>query len=132
MSAWAIIVTIFGLLLAGGAFAATDGFLRALLHICGNALPEAMDAHHRFGFGLMGAVSMGWGLTFYAAFKALHKLDAANAAPIWRFMSFAAFTWYIVDSAISIATDFWMNAVSNTLLMIGFFVPILKSRVMRG
>jgi hypothetical protein len=132
LSAWSAAVVIFGVVLAGGAFEATDGLLRALLTLFGNPLPEDMDAHHRFGFGLMGAVSLGWGLTFYGAFKALHALDAKTAAPIWRFMNIGIFAWYLIDSYISVATGFWMNAVSNTLLVILYYIPVLKSGVLRG
>jgi hypothetical protein len=132
LSIWAAGVMIFGLVLAGGAFEATDGLLRALLTLFGNPLPEVMDAHHRFGFGLMGAVSLGWGLTFFGAFKALHALDAKTAAPIWRFMNIGIFAWFVIDSYISVATGFWMNAVSNILLMITYYIPVLKSGVMRG
>jgi hypothetical protein len=131
LSAWAIGVVLFGALLAGGAFDATDGLLRMLLTLFGNPLPETMDAHHRFGFGLMGAVSIGWGLTFGVMFKALALLDGARAAHFWRQLLLAALVWYAVDSYISIATGFWMNAVSNTLLMILLFVPLLKSGAMR-
>jgi hypothetical protein len=132
LSAWSAAVVIFGVVLAGGAFEATDGLLRALLTLFSNPLPDVMDAHHRFGFGLMGAVSLGWGLTFYGAFKALHALDAKTAAPIWRFMNIGIFAWYLIDSYISVATGFWMNAVSNTLLVIAYYIPVLKSGVLRG
>jgi hypothetical protein len=131
-SAWAIGVVLFGALLAGGAFDATDGLLRMLLTLFGNPLPEIMDAHHRFGFGLMGAVSIGWGLTFWLLFKAINLLDAPTAAPLWRKLTLFVLIWYVVDSYISIATGFWMNAVSNTLLIALYLVPLLKSGAMRG
>jgi hypothetical protein len=132
MSAWAIFVALFGLILAGGAFAATDGITRILFTIFGNPMPAEPDPLHRFAIGLMGAVTLGWGLTFFAAFKALHSLDGATAAPIWRFITFTAVVWYLVDSAISCATAYSMNAVSNTIVMIGFLVPILKTGVLRA
>jgi hypothetical protein len=115
--AWSIGVTIFGLVLAGGAFAATDGLTTALFSLFGNPLPADMDAHHRFAIGLMGAVTMGWGLTYYGAFRALFLLPADKAAPIWRFLLLASLIWYGVDSWISVATGIWMNAVSNTLVI---------------
>jgi hypothetical protein len=131
-SAWAIGVMIFGLVVAGGAFAATDGLLRALLSLFGNPLPAAPDAHHRFTYGLMGAATMGWGLTFWTSFKALALLDTSTAAPLWRALTLAVLIWYGIDSYISIATGFWMNAVSNTILLVLYFIPLLKSGAMRG
>jgi hypothetical protein len=132
MSAWAIFVTLFGLALAGGAFEASDGITRALFTLFGNPMPESPDQLHRFAIGLMGAVTMGWGLTYFVVFKALHHLERATAAPLWRMVTFAAVIWYLVDSAISCATGYSMNAASNTLLLIGYFIPVIKSGVMRG
>jgi hypothetical protein len=131
MSAWAIFVVIFGLAIVGGAFEATDGACRLILIIFGNPMPETPDQLHRFALGLMGAVTMGWGMTFYGAFRALHKLEQTVAAPIWRLLIFAMITWYLIDSAISCATGYSMNAVSNTLVTTGFLIPILKSGVWR-
>jgi hypothetical protein len=131
LGAWAFLVTIFGLVLAAGAFAATDGLTAALFALFGKPLPADIDSHHRFAIGLMGAVTMGWGLTFWAAFKALFALDTATAAPIWRFIVFASLAWYVIDSAISVATGFWMNAVSNTLLTVMLMIPILKSGALK-
>lgn len=132
LSAWAIGVTVFGLILTGGAFAATDGLTSALFTLFGNPLPANIDAHHRFAIGLMGAVTMGWGLTYYGAFKALFALDPATAAPIWRYLLAISMLWYVVDSGISIATGFWMNAVSNTIVITLFLIPLLKSGAMKG
>ena len=127
LSAWAILVTLFGLVLAAGAFAATDAPTAALFSLFGNPLPADMDSHHRFAIGLMGAVTMGWGLTYFGAFKALYALDRATAAPIWRYLLFASLVWYVIDSTISIATGFWVNAVSNTVLIVLFLLPLAKS-----
>lgn len=132
LSAWAALVTIFGLVLAGGAFAATDGLTAALFTLFGNPLPADIDAHHRLAIGLMGAVTMGWGLTFHGAFRALFQLEPAKAAPIWRWLLLSSLAWYGIDSTISIATGFWMNALSNTLLLILLLIPMVKSGVLRG
>ncbi len=80
----------------------------------------------------MGAVTIGWGLTFRVAFKALNLPDPAQAAPLWRKLTLFALIWYVVDSYISIATGFWLNAVSNTILMALYLIPLFKSGAMRG
>jgi hypothetical protein len=126
LMAWAAGVTIFGLVLAGGAFAATDGATAALFALFGMPLPDDIDAHHRFAIGLMGAVTMGWGVTYFATFKALFALPTAQAAPIWRWVLLGSLVWYVVDSWISVATGFWMNAVSNTLLMILLLIGLVQ------
>ena len=110
LTIWAAGVTIFGLVLAGGAFAATDGLTRMLFELFGMPIPAQPDAHHRFAIGLMGAVTMGWG----------------------RFILFASFVWYAIDSWISVATGFWMNAISNTLLLVMLLIPLLGSGMLSG
>jgi hypothetical protein len=131
LSAWSLGVILFGLVLAGAGFAATDR-MAVLLHNFMGPTPFEPTPSLRFSFGLMGAVTMGWGGTLYVAFKALHALDRAQAAPIWRLLIGVALAWYVIDSAISITNGFWLNAVSNTLLTILLLIPIMKSGVTRG
>jgi hypothetical protein len=79
----------------------------------------------------MGAVTMGWGVTYLALFMAAHRLGA-DAAPVWRLATIGMVAWFVIDSALSVATGFWMNAVSNTGLAIGYLVPVLASGAMNG
>jgi hypothetical protein len=131
LTIWAAGVAIFGLVLAGGAFEATDGITQQLFALFQNPLPDTLDRHHRFAIGLMGAVTLGWGLTYLVSFRALHALDRGVAAPLWQGMTLAALTWYAVDSTISVATGFWMNAVSNTVLIALYLVAMIKSGALR-
>jgi len=127
---WCICVGLFGLLIVGGVSDATDGPLRALLHIWGGSIPYDPDAHNRFAYGLLGAVTIGWSFTLYASFKAAMMLGDAGT-PIWRIIVTGALLWYAIDSTISVATGFWMNAVSNTVILALLFVPLLASGVLR-
>jgi hypothetical protein len=131
LTIWAVGVAIFGLVLAGGAFAATDGLTRFLFLLFQNPLPAGPDQHHRFAIGLMGAVTLGWGLTYLVSFKALHALDHGVAAPLWRGMTLASLAWYVIDSSISIATGFWLNAVSNTLVIALYLVAVIGNGALR-
>jgi hypothetical protein len=131
-SAWAVGVFFFGLVLTGGAFEATDGPASAIFTLFGNPAPDNPGEHYRFSLGLMGAVTMGWGLTYWVSFKALGLLDAATAAPLWRKLTLFLLVWYVVDCIISVATGFWMNAVSNTILLTLYLIPLFKSGVMKS
>ncbi|MGL5838009.1 MAG: hypothetical protein ACRCY3_05840 [Sphingorhabdus sp.] len=128
---WAAGIAIFGLALAGGAFAASDAVTVRLFDMFGSPLPADPDPHHRFAIGLMGAVTMGWGLTYWVTFKGLFALPAEKAAPLWRFVLLSAAVWYIVDSWISIATGIWMNAVSNTLVMTLLLIGLIEGGALR-
>ena len=132
LNIWSLAVTLFGAILALAAFAPTDGLARMVFGLLQNPLPDNMDLLHRFSIGLMGAVTMGWGMTLYVAFQAAHLLERADAARIWRSITVVALIWYAVDSYISVATGYWMNAVSNTLIIILYFIPVLRSGAMRG
>jgi hypothetical protein len=94
-------------------------------------LPDDMDNLHRFSIGLMGAVTMGWGMTLYVAFQAAHLMDAAHAPRIWRNITVVALIWYAVDSYISVMTGYWLNAVSNTAILALYLYAIGQSRAMR-
>ena len=129
LNLWCLGVALLGLVLAGAAFEATDGPVRMLLAIWGGP-PYDPDAHHRFSYGLSGAVTFGWSLSLYAAIRAATMLGDAGT-PIWRIVGISALLWFAIDSSISVATGFWPNAVANTVFLTLFFVPLLASGVLR-
>ncbi len=130
LNVWSAVVAAFGLVLAGAGLDATDGVTEMLFGIMGPPGGFEWTPHLRFATALMGAVTLGWGLTFYAAFGAAHRLGD-QAAPVWRMLTGAALVWFVIDSALSIATGFWLNALSNTGLLIGYLAPVLISGVLR-
>ena len=132
LTLWAAFVTVFGVVLALGAFPATDGIARALFTLFGSPLPQPMDADLRFCLGLMGAVTMGWGLSYAVLFAAIARVPRDAAAKLWRMTLAASAVWFVVDSTISIATRIPLNAVSNTALMIALLVPLLASGALTG
>lgn len=127
---WCGLVIVFGVVLAGGGLEATDAVAEALFGVLGSAVTE-WTPQLRFSVALMGAVTMGWGITFIALFMAAHRLGGA-AAPVWRVATAGALAWFVVDSSLSVATGFWLNAVSNAGLMTGYLAPVLASGVMVG
>lgn len=130
MTVWAWGVVAFGVLLATGAFPGLDGAARNLLTVFGN-LPagEAIfDARTtRFSVGLMGAVTIGWGLTIVFLLPVIFAAGPKG----WRALTLALVVWYVIDCFISISTGFAANAVSNTALAIAYFIPVLASGALR-
>jgi hypothetical protein len=130
MTVWAWGVVAFGVLLTTGAFPGADGLVREVLVLFGN-LPDGgtilEERAMRFAVGLMGAVTMGWGLTI--AFL-LPVISAAGSSG-WRALTLALAIWYVVDGLISVTTGFAANAVSNTALAIAYVIPVLGSGVLR-
>lgn len=131
LNVWAGAVVVFGLVLAGGGLDATDQPAEFLLTLLGGGAPLDWTDHLRFSVALMGAVTIGWGITFAAAFDAAHRLGDA-AAPVWRMITVAVAVWFVIDGALSIATGFALNVVSNTALLIGYLLPVIATGALRN
>lgn len=126
MQAWCWLVIVFGIVLATAVSPATDAPVRLAMGIIGGAPIRFDDSNLRFAFSLMGALSIGWGLTVLAVARA-----GAGAMP-WRGITAAVVAWYVIDSAASVATGVPFNAASNTLLLALFLGPVLGSGVLRA
>ena len=129
LNVWAGVVIVFGLVLAGGGLDATDMVAEAAFAIVGGGASLEWTPHLRFSVALMGAVTMGWGVTYLALFMAAHRLGGA-AGPVWHPATTGMIVWFFIDSALSVATGFWMNAVSNVVLAVGYLLPVLASGAM--
>lgn len=131
MRVWCWGVLAFGAVLVLAAVPALDAAPRFVLGLLGgDPAREALldQTEMRFAFGLQGALTLGWGLTMVAMIGLAH--DAG--APVWRSLTVSLLVWYGIDSLISISTGFPLNAVSNTLLTVGYLAPVLASGVLRG
>ncbi len=131
LTLWCWGVGLFGLVLVGAGFAATDGPTRALTNILHPSGPLTFDAPLRFGLGLQGALSLAIAMLTYAAIGAAEALGD-RGWPVWRQVAAALGLWYFVDSAISCANGFALNAVSNTLLLAGLLIPMLATGVLKA
>jgi hypothetical protein len=127
---WCVGVFVFGVVLAGVVSDATAGPISALLAMLHPDGDNTLTPAFRFGLGLQGALTMGWAVTMFAAFRAAEKLGDAGTAT-WRLVTIGLLFWYVVDSFISVATGFGLNAVSNTLLVVAYLVPVLASGVLK-
>lgn len=130
LNVWAGAVVVFGIVLAGGGLAATDLPVTLLLNLLGGGAAVEWTGHLRFSVALMGAVTIGWGFTFAAAFMAGHRLGD-GAAPVWRMITIAVAIWFVVDGALSIATGFALNVAPNAVLLAGYLIPLLATGALR-
>jgi len=120
---------LFGVVLTGGAFAATEGPATLLMTLLGGSFDYTPAL--RFAMGIMGMVTLGWAITIYAVIRAADMLGEAGA-PIWRLFLVAIGVWYVLDSLVSVATGFGLNVVPNTVLAAAFILPVLQSGVLGG
>ncbi len=123
------VVILFGLIMASGALSATEWPARLLLE-WQNQGPLQIDRAARVTLGVLGGVMCGWGVTLYAAFQAAHMLGDRGARIWWLILASIVF-WFVVDSSLSLATGFALNAVMNCLFLAAFVVPISLSGVLR-
>jgi pheromone shutdown protein TraB len=128
---WCFNIILFGAVLAAGGLPATDGIVGTLFGILSSEpLPEGfLDAPGiRFSVALMGAVTMGWGLTILFLLPAIH----AAGAPAWRGLTAALAIWFVIDGVLSAATGFPLNNLPNIALMAGYLAPLLASGAMKS
>jgi hypothetical protein len=127
---WSVFVALFGFVLVGGGLPATDGIARTIFAMVG-ATDVVWTPELRFATALMGAVTLGWGITLYAAIGAAIQLGDAGA-PVWRGIIVAMLAWYVLDSVMSVATGFWLNAVSNTIIAAALIIGIIGSGALKA
>lgn len=129
LDAMCAVVVVFGLVMASGALATTEWPARTLFE-WQNQGPLPIDRAARVTLGVLGGVMCGWGVTLYAAFRAAHMISD-HSTPIWRLIVASIIFWFVVDSSLSIATGFTLNAVMNVGFLLAFVVPISVSGVLR-
>lgn len=130
MRVWFAAALLFGAVLSLAAVPGADGPARwVLTTISGDpAMSGMLDLPvMRFAFGLQGALTIGWMLTLMAAVQGAQAVGPG----LWRKVVIGVLAWYVIDSVISVMTGFGLNAVSNTLLTVGFLIPVFGSRVLR-
>jgi hypothetical protein len=130
LTVWCWFVAGFGLVLAGAGLPATDGISTFLFTTMHGAAP-VWDEGMRFSTALMGAVTMGWGLTTLAAVRGFWAMGKA-ARPFWRMLLLSFLVWFVIDSTLSIVNGFALNAVSNLLIMAAFALPLWRSGLLGG
>ena len=130
MTVWCWAVVVFGLALAGAGLPATDGLTRVLFAILGDPASFHLDNQARFTIALMGAVTLGWALTMATAMRAAIALGDAGR-PVWVGLTGSLLVWFVIDSSLSIATGFPLNAASNTVILVTYLLPLWRSGVLR-
>jgi len=129
MTAWCWAVIALGVVLTGAAFEGTSGPVRLLFAVLNGPEPLDLTAQMRFSEAVLGAVTLGWGLTLMAATQAANLLGDGGR-PVWGMITASVVIWWVVDCALSMATGYGLNAVPNTVFLAAFLLPILRSGVL--
>jgi hypothetical protein len=129
MIVWCWMVFGFGVVLALAAFPGPDIAAALFYDLVEWPLDGAVtfEPRARFTVAILGAVTIGWALTIFGMIKAAETVGP----PVWRALTTALVVWYVIDSALSILTGVPVNAVSNTVLLVTYLVPVLASGVLQ-
>jgi hypothetical protein len=126
MRVWCWATLAFGGVLAAAAVPALEGPTLGFYDLVTwpiDGAPATFDPIARFTCGVLGAVMIGWALTIFAL------LPVADARA-WRSFTGAMMIWYVIDSTVSVTAGAPGNAVSNTVFLALFLIPVLASGVL--
>jgi hypothetical protein len=120
-------VVLFGLLLVVAPSWARQGF--ALL-IYG--APGALDAfgseparYASLAHAVMGALMIGWGAALWLITR---ELLARGSRLGWRLIAGSLAAWFVPDTAYSLLSGYWQNAVLNAVFLTLFAIPLAAIR----
>jgi hypothetical protein len=128
---WCLSIGLFGAVLAGGAFEATSGPVRIVLALLNGPAQPVFDPTLRFSLAVMGAVSIGWAVTLHFIIRA-STAPESHARPLWDAISAGMVCWFLIDSALSVATGFGLNVLPNCLLAGIYVVGLMGSGVLKA
>ncbi len=86
--------------------------------------PEAV-AYISLVHAVLGAVMFGWGVLFM--FLALGPIRRGSL-DAWRMFAVSLVAWFIPDTAFSLLSGFWQNAVLNVGFALMFAIPLIALR----
>lgn len=128
---WCWVAGGFGVLMAGAGWAATSAPTEAFIAFIYSGGTVPFDPPLRQAYAMVGSLVLALAIMVAAGVRAAVGLADAGT-PVWRMMTLALLVWFVIDSSVSCATGFVLNAVTNSLLMVGYLIPVLASGVLRG
>lgn len=123
MFAVTIGVMLFGLVLVFAPGLARDGF-SLLVYSDAQRIadfgPHAID-YIELAHAVLGAVMFGWGV---ALALIVRRLFARGTRDGWTIVAVSVVAWFVPDTAFSLWSGFWQNAVLNLVFLVLFAVPL--------
>lgn len=90
----------------------------------------AFDPPLRFSLAVLGAVSFGWAVMLFLIIDTAIDLGEAGR-PLWNAMTGGLFSWFAIDSTLSVVTGFGLNVLPNVLLAAMYFIGLTGSGVLK-
>ncbi|MBA4314736.1 MAG: hypothetical protein C0422_05325 [Alcaligenaceae bacterium] len=73
----------------------------------------------------MGSVLVGWGALI---FMLVRKLNIGDAKQTCNMIAISVLLWYVPDTAFSLYSGFWQNAVLNSGFSVLYAIPLMALR----
>jgi hypothetical protein len=121
------VVMLFGLLLVLSPTLARQGFSMLVY-----ASPWHIDTfgvepvrYIGLAHAVIGGVMIGWGTALYYVTSALLSRGSRQA---WNLIALSLSAWFVPDTAYSLLSGYWQNAVLNAAFLLLFALPLLATR----
>ena len=88
-------------------------------------MPAAAVQFQGWIYGVAGAIVIGWGI--FLAFIAYYPFKQREKWA-WNCILIGMLAWYLVDTFISLQFNVVFNAISNTVFLIIFLLPLIFTR----
>lgn len=129
LTVWCLAVILFGATLLLGGIPATAGPAMMLLDRLNGAAPLVVTPALYFANGVLGGVTLGWGVGTLGAMRVAADLGDQGTR-LWRWTAAGVVAWFATDSTLSVTTGFELNLVPNIVFLLGFFGPMLATGVL--
>lgn len=85
------------------------------------AFDESAVQYISLAHAVLGGVMVGWGTALVLVVRGPF---ASGAAIGWRIIAVSVTAWFVLDTAYSLWSGFWQNAVLNVVFLVLFAVPL--------
>ncbi|MDA8776706.1 hypothetical protein N9Y79_00580 [Alphaproteobacteria bacterium] len=126
---WSLAVIIFGGVLVSASITGFESGTKTFITLINPIDMPVFNEIERFAFGLIGAITMGWGVTFFYFFRAAHASNIGNK--MYRQAFVVMIIWNLIDGYVSYRSGFALNIASNLLLSLGMVIPLYMSGKLR-
>lgn len=127
---WWLVVVTAALLLIGLAMVVLPSPTQQLYNLLyfgspgGNPAFQPAASYLEFAFAALGAIMIGWAVTLLFILAGPFRHVARQA---WLTFVVAVTAWFIPDTAFSLLSGFWQNAVLNTVIALLFAIPLVAT-----
>jgi len=120
-------VALFGLLLVLSPAAARLGFSVMIYGSTGtiDAFGREQVGYISLVHAVLGGVMVGWG---FALFYAVKTFFVKNPGGTWNLVAGSLVAWFVPDTAYSLVSGYWPNALLNGGFAVVFFIPLWATR----